>query len=73
MNAKTDFNRGESIFPMTPSRHKALSIDLKRASGEVTSALRQIGSRQRYSELCLLKAAVDAAQQVLASSTASRH
>lgn len=72
MNAKTDFNAVESILPMTPSRRDQLRSDLEQAGGEVTTALRQIGSRQRYNELCLLKTAVDAAQQVLASSDAHR-
>lgn len=70
MNSVTDLSMAEGVLPMTVTYHQALQVELKRASEELSSALRQGGSPQRYRELCLLKTAVDAAQQVLASSAA---
>ncbi|WP_382328653.1 hypothetical protein ACFJGX_09215 [Hydrogenophaga sp. UC242_50] len=47
-------------------------MELERASEAAISAMRRGGSPQWYSELCLLKTAVDTAQQVLASCDAHR-
>lgn len=72
MNAKAGLNAVEGVLGMTPARLKELCMELERASEAVISALRRGGSPQWYSELCLLKMAVDTAQQVLASSDAHR-
>lgn len=72
MNAMTNFETAVGVLPMTPAHHKELRVDVERASEDLATALRWGGSPQRYSELRLLKSAVDAAQLVLASSDALR-
>lgn len=67
MNTVTDLGKVDCVLPTTPARLQALQAELERANDEVNSALRRGGSPQRYRELCFLKTAVDAAQQVLAS------
>jgi hypothetical protein len=72
MNAMPDLNAVDGVLGMTPARLKELRMELERASEAVISAMRRGGSPQWYSELCLLKTAVDTAQQVLASCDAHR-
>jgi hypothetical protein len=72
MDTKTDTSMAASVLPMTPVRRQQLRVDLKQAAEEVVFALRRGGSPQRYSELRMLMMALDAAEQVLSSSQASR-
>jgi hypothetical protein len=70
---KNFISTAEKILPVTPAHHAELLVEMERASQEVTSAMRRIGSRQRYRELRLLQTAVEVARQVISSSCASPH
>lgn len=72
MNARIDDPAQDGVLPMTPVRHSELQRELERASEDMASALRRGGSPQRFKDLCLLMAALDAARQVLASTSAPR-
>lgn len=72
MKARIDGLAQHEVLSMTPLRHSELQQDLEQASEDMASALRRGGSPQRFKDLCLLMTALDAAREVLASTSATR-